>query len=103
MATDMAHQNATFKATGRLPAYTPAWRDPQYDNPVDFFGGQRVYRLWADIATKTPAGTVSQYDQQVDQIVGVELDNALSKGKDPEQAMHDAETTALKQIPGLSV
>jgi multiple sugar transport system substrate-binding protein len=95
-------QNAAFQATGALPAYMPAWRDPLYDQPVRFFGDQPVYRLWADIATKAPVGVISRYDRQADQIVGAELFKVLTQGKDPAQAMRDAEDAALQQIPGLT-
>lgn len=92
-------QNAIFKKGGIFPAYKPAWQDPAYDEPVPFFGGQRTYRLWADIADKVPASPVSPYDRQANDIINNEVTKAQKLGKDPVQAMQDAQTTILRRVP----
>ena len=51
--------NNVFKTAGFLPSYKPAWDDKAYDEPVEFFGGQPVYRLWLDIAGGVPGNVVS--------------------------------------------
>jgi multiple sugar transport system substrate-binding protein len=91
-------QNTLFKATGVFPAYKPAWQDPLYDAPVDFFGGQRTYRIWTEIADNIPAILRTPNDLQLDDIVGAELTKVLKEGKDPAQATKDAEAEALKRI-----
>jgi len=91
-------QNTLFKATGVFPAYKPAWKDPLYDAPVDFFGGQRTYRIWTEIADNIPAILRTPNDLQLDDIVGAELTKVLKEGKDPVQATKDAEAEALKRI-----
>ncbi len=93
-------QNAMFKPTGVFPAYKPAWQDPLYDEPVEFFGGQRAYRMWADIADNVASIVRSPYDLQADDIVNAEVTKVLKEGKDPVQAMKDAEAEALKAIEG---
>jgi len=92
-------QNAIFKKGGIFPAYKPAWQDPAYDEPVPFFGGQHTYRLWADIADKVPASPVSPYDRQANDIINNEVTKAQKLGKDPVQAMQDAQTTILRRVP----
>jgi len=94
-----AGQNTIFKAAGIFPAYKPAWNDPVYDQPVDFFGGQRAYRLWTEIAQTVPANAVNPNDRQASDIVANELTKVEKQGKDPAQAMRDAEDTILKRIP----
>lgn len=96
-------QNAIFKNSGVYPAYRPAWNDPIYDEPVEFYGGQRAFRIWLEISDKVPTNLVNQHDQEAGDIVGAEVTKAMKEGKDPAQAMKDAQDTLLKQVPGLSV
>lgn len=91
--------NTIFKAAGIFPAFKPAWSDPVYDQPVDFFGGQRTYRLWTEIAQTVPANAVNPNDRQASDIVANELTKIEKQGKDPAQAMRDAEDTILKRVP----
>jgi len=93
-------QNTVFKPTGIFPAYKPAWADPLYDEPVEFFGGQRAYRMWANIADNVASISRSPYDLQADDIVNAEMAKVMKEGKDPVQAMVDAEAAALKAIEG---
>jgi len=93
-------QNLFFRQTGVFPAYKPAWQDPLYDEPVEFFGGQRAYRIWAEIGDNIKAIFRTPYDVQLDDIVGAELTRVLQEGKDPAQAALDAEAEALKRIDG---
>ncbi|HMO59744.1 MAG TPA: extracellular solute-binding protein, partial [Roseiflexaceae bacterium] len=78
-------QNVLFKQSGVFPAYKPAWQDPLYDAPVDFFGGQRAYRIWTEIGDNIPAIPRTPNDLQLDDIVGAELTKVLEEGKDPVQ------------------
>lgn len=93
-------QNAAFAASGVFPAYMPAWNDPLYSQPVDFFGGQPAYRVWANAAGALPPSLMSIHQQQINQIVQGALNNVLYKTKTPEEAMEAAEASALKQIAG---
>lgn len=95
-------QNLLFKSTGVFPAYKPAWEDPLYDEPVEFFGGQPAYRIWTEIADNIPAIFRTPNDVQLDDIVGAELTKVLKEGKDPVQAAMDAQAEALNRIPGTT-
>jgi len=95
-------QNTVFKPTGIFPSYKPAWQDPFYDEPVEFFGGQRAYRMWANIADNVASIVRSPYDLQADDIVNAEVTKVLKEGKDPVQAMKDAEAAALAAIEGAT-
>ncbi len=95
-------QNALFKGSGIFPAYKPAWQDPIYDAPVDFFGGQRAYRVWTELTDLVKAFPRTPNDLQAEDIVGAEVTKVLKEGKDPVQAMKDAEAEALKRIDGTT-
>jgi ABC-type glycerol-3-phosphate transport system substrate-binding protein len=94
-------QNTTFKATGALPAYTPAWSDPLYDRGVEFFGGQPAYRLLTEAATNIPLATLSPFDQQIDQIVFPQAQRVARGDKTAAEAMADAAASVRQQIPEL--
>jgi len=94
-------QNVLFKKSGVMPAYKPAWQDPLYEAPVDFFGGQKTYKIWTEIADNIPAILRTPNDLQLDDIVGAELTKVLKEAKDPAQAVKDAEAEALKRIEGV--
>jgi len=91
-------QNTMFKSSGVFPAYKPAWEDPLYRQPVEFFGGQPVYQIWTEIADNIPAILRTPNDLQLDDIVNAELTLVLKEGKDPAQAVKDAEAEALKRV-----
>lgn len=101
LCADAGVQNTAFQATGALPVNTAAWRDPLYDRPVEFFGGQPAYRLLTEAAQQIPPGAPSPYDQQIDQIVYDEARRVAASGKEPAQAMSDAAAAVRKRIPEL--
>ncbi len=94
-------QNAIFKKSGIFPAYKPAWKDPIYEQPVEFYGGQRTYKLWTEIAANVPANVVHRADRQTNDIVNNEITKVRSLGEDPVQAMKAAEAEALNRIHGI--
>jgi multiple sugar transport system substrate-binding protein len=95
-------QNLNFKSQGAIPAYKPAWKDPFYDQPVEFYGGQKAYRLWADIGDKVPPLPVNPNDRQAGDIIGAEIMKVKKEGKDPAKAIQDATDEAKKRIKDLA-
>jgi multiple sugar transport system substrate-binding protein len=91
LAARPATQNAHLQASASIPAYMPAWADPLYDAPVEFFGGQAVYRLAADAVREMRPAHLSQYHLDANNIVEIELSQVVERAKDPLQAMQDAE------------
>lgn len=94
-------QNAIFKETGLFPAYKPAWEDPFYDQPDDFFGGQKVRRLWAESAEGSPGYSVHPSFREANEIVDAEIAKVEEEGKSPEQAMLDAEKQIVDRVPDV--
>lgn len=91
-------QNAVFKTHNYFPSFMPAWEDPLYDQPVEFYGGQKAYRVWLDVAKGIPSVSIHPADRQASDIVGAEVTKVKKEGKDPAQALKDAEAEALKRI-----
>jgi hypothetical protein len=55
--------------------------------------------LWTEIADRVPANSVNPNDRQANDIVNNEITKVNKLGKDPVQAMQDAEETILRRIP----
>ena len=87
---------------GAFPSYTPAWEDPVFDEPVDFYGGQPVYRLWLDIAQEVPGSPIHPGDREASDIVNAEVTLVKQEDKDPAQAMKDAEAEVLERVDGTT-
>ena len=95
-------QNALFLNSGIFPAYKPAWDDPFYDEPVEFFGGQKVNRLWTEIAQGAPGASVHPAFREANEIVDAEVAKVKNEGKDPSAAMRDAEAAIAERIDGVT-
>lgn len=83
-------QNKMLMSDGLFPAYKPAWKVDLYDQGVPFYAGQKANRLFTDIALKTPFVKVYAEDEKLEPLLSNEVNNVLTKGKDPGQAIKDA-------------
>jgi len=50
-----------FGQTQILPPLVDAWNEPQIDEPSAYFSGQRIGRMYADLAPRVPAEQSSPY------------------------------------------
>lgn len=83
-------QLAGFKAEDAFPALIEAQNDPFYEEPVPFFGGQKVRLLWRDAVPRIPALDVAKHDAVAEEVISTELDKVLDQGKDIATALADA-------------
>jgi multiple sugar transport system substrate-binding protein len=90
MTTTKSVQLQAFKDQDAFPALVEAQNDAFYDEPVAFFGGQKVRALWRAAVPKIPALEVNKHDSLADEIVTTELDKVLDQGKDIKTALADA-------------
>ncbi len=87
-----------YTTTLCFPGYIPAWDDPALAQPMEWYGGQKAGLISIEVAKQFSHRTYSKYDNQIGDIVGVEIAEVLDKGKDPAQALADAEATAKSQL-----
>jgi ABC-type glycerol-3-phosphate transport system substrate-binding protein len=87
-----------YVLTTCFPGYIPAWDDPAMKEPVEWYGGQQSRLISVEVARQFSHRTYSQYDQQISDMLSTEIANVLDKGKDPAQALADAEATAKTQL-----
>ncbi len=88
-----------YTTTFCFPGYKPAWDDPIMQEPVEWYGGQKARLVSVEVAKSfwdRPA--ITRHNRPIRDIVDLEVAEALDKGKDPEQALKDAEDTARTQL-----
>ncbi len=82
-----------------FPGYKPAWDDPVMQEPVEWYGGQKARLVSVEVAKnfwERPA--ITKYNRPIRDVIDVEIAEVLDKGKDPAQALADAEETAKSQL-----
>jgi multiple sugar transport system substrate-binding protein len=92
VTTDVDALNAVFQKTGIVPAYTPAWASPLYDEPVPYLGGQPAFRLMVNLAQQVKPLTYSPVDALGTDLLNAQVDAALAGKASPEQALQTAAT-----------
>jgi ABC-type glycerol-3-phosphate transport system substrate-binding protein len=81
-----------------LPSLIKSWDDPRMKQPVEWYGGQQTRLVSVASARKFSDRKYTPYDEQCASIMETELINCLEQGKDPQQALADAQKTAVSQI-----
>lgn len=67
--TDVKTQINAFDKYGLYPSYKPAYTDPVFDEELEYFGGQKVWRFFADESENIPKINYTEnFDQAIDQI-----------------------------------
>jgi ABC-type glycerol-3-phosphate transport system substrate-binding protein len=95
-------QNSLLRASGDFPAMRTAWTDPLYDAPVEFFGGQRVYREWASISESAQMLAASPYDAAIYDALYVAMRKVVDQEIEPAAALQGVEQQLIKANPGLT-
>jgi multiple sugar transport system substrate-binding protein len=95
-------QNTLLRTSGDFPALRTAWTDPLYNNPVGFFGDQRVYRDWATLAESAQMLAPSPYDAAIFDALGIAMRKVVDKEVEVEPALQGVEQQLMKANPGLT-
>ncbi|HKL71930.1 MAG TPA: extracellular solute-binding protein [Marinilabiliaceae bacterium] len=97
LTTSPNAQLITFKTIDAFPALTTVFNDPVMNEPVEYFGGQKVRQIYADIAKNIPSAIVTEYDAIASAIFGNAVTDVLVNGKSAEEAYK----TALNELSVL--
>ena len=90
LTTNPEVQNAIFEKTGIVPAYKPAWNSPIYDQPVEYLGGQKAWKLIVELAQQVKPHTYSAVDALGNDLLNAQVDAAIAGRVSPEQALMTA-------------
>lgn len=67
--TDIESQINGFTNYGLYPSYTPSYTDPAFEEELDYFGGQKVWKFFAEISGNIPKVNYTEnFDEAYDQI-----------------------------------
>jgi cellobiose transport system substrate-binding protein len=90
LTTSSNAQLTTFREIDAFPALTTVFDDPIMSEPVEYFGGQKVREIYADIARNIPSSSVSEYDAAVLSIFGNAITDVLVNDVKPEEAYQNS-------------
>lgn len=98
LALDPVRQIDAFRRHDAFPALLAAHDDPFFAEPLAFFGGQPARLLWRDVARRITPISVHRLDPLAEEIVNVELDRVLLRGKPVRQALADAQSILERRV-----
>lgn len=91
-------QLSAFKSQDAFPALVDVHKDPFFDQPIEFLGGQKARLLWRDAANKITAVDVHKLDPIAEEIINTEMDKVLDQGKDVKTALADAKALLERRV-----
>lgn len=94
LATSPVAQLTTFKEIDAFPALTSVYNDKVMDEPVAYYGGQKVRKIYADVALNIPENKVSEYDAVILGIWNGAVTDVVNGKATPEAAY----ASALKKV-----
>lgn len=98
LSTSANAQLTTFETIDAYPALTTVYDDPIMNEPVEYFGGQKVRQIYAEIAEEIPNAAVSEYDAAVLSVFG----NAITDVLVNEIAVDDAYENARMSVLAIT-
>lgn len=91
LTLDAQLQLEAFKSQDAFPALAETHRDPFFEAPIDFLGGQPARLLWRDAARQITATQVHKQSKFAEEVINIELDNVLGNRKSIDRALADAQ------------
>ncbi|MDJ1134296.1 ABC transporter substrate-binding protein [Streptomyces iconiensis] len=83
LLTDKDNQVSMLKREGLFPAYLPALKHPYLSAPQDYYGGQRAWRVFADLAPHIPPVERNKDGAKAKDIANKAVSGAVLRGHDP--------------------
>lgn len=90
-------QNRMLEEYGLFPSLTTAYEGDIYDRELDFYDGQAVFGLFADVATEIEPYRYTVDTPEVQNAIQSELGRMLDGEKSPETAVQDAAETVASR------
>lgn len=90
MLANTDNQVSMMKDEGLFPSYLPALDAPLFHEPQTYFGGEKVYELFAAQTPKIPAITYTSDNAKAGDIVANAVAASVLNGQDPAAALKSA-------------
>lgn len=98
LCTSPEAQLLSFRTTRAFPALTTVLSNPVMNEPVEYFGGQVIYKIFQDIVLNIPRQKVSEYDDMAVTIFRKAINAVISDNVSVEQAYNAAKKELLSQL-----
>jgi multiple sugar transport system substrate-binding protein len=96
LTTNPEAQLLAMKTTDAFPALTTVYKNPAMDKPYSYYGGQKVRKLFAEVALNIPAQKVSKYDAIASDIFNNKISKVIKGEISPEAGHKEAVAEMLK-------
>ncbi len=90
LTTNPEAQLTTFETIDAFPALATVYDDPIMQEPVDYYGGQQVREIFAEIALEHPELDVTEFDAEIDGIWGTAVTGVIEGDLTVEEAYEQA-------------
>jgi lactose/L-arabinose transport system substrate-binding protein len=87
---DSLNQAGMMKNEGLFPAYLPALKSTYFEQPSDYFGGQKVFQTFAELTPKIPSITFTSDQSVASDAISNAVVASVLNGEDPKKALDDA-------------
>lgn len=88
--TDKANQVSMMKKESLFPSYLPALQDSYFQQPQPYFGGQKVYQLFAEQTAKIPSIVYTSDNAEATNVINNAVAASVLNGESPAKALKDA-------------
>lgn len=96
--TDVKTQINAFSKYGLYPSYKPAYDDPIFDKELEYFGGQKLWKFFADISNDVPKINYTEnFDEAIDQVRDAQA-RILIKGEDVKTTLDELQNTLVSSF-----
>ena len=94
-----------YKAINLYPPFIPAWSDPEMHDPIPFFDGQDIGKLYADVGREVPPQYQSPYRPQLStQELGPRMLDIYQRKRSPQEVFAEvSRAVRARQERGGSV
>lgn len=82
---------------GLFPALETTYDADDFDEELDFFGGQQARRVFADVAEEMPGYEFTADTPEVSNTINSEFQRMINEDKDPAEAVQDAAETVANR------
>ncbi|WP_309064836.1 ABC transporter substrate-binding protein [Microbacterium sp.] len=87
---DAGNQASMMQNEGLFPSYLPALQDEQFSEPVEYFGGQPVYEVFAELTGEIPPIVYTADSAEASDVIANTVSAVVLNGADAKKALADA-------------
>ena len=96
--TDIESQINGFRKYGLYPSYIPSYDDPVFEEEVEYFGGQKIWRFFTEIGKNIPELNYTEnFDEASDNVRDAQA-RILLKKADIAETMNTLQTTLVDKF-----